>query len=289
MIKSRIIGVVLIKTGIVVQSIQFEHFLPIGSPEVAISYLDRWGIDEIIVLHGDATINAVSPTIAEVSSYAKHCQVPLSIGGGLKDLNQIKACIHAGADKVILNSCLIEDPQLIKKTAELFGRQSVIVSLDVKSKSRGNFEVFTHSGTKATGRTVQELAIEAMNLGAGELMITSIDRDGTKKGYDINLIQSVQKVVNIPLIICGGVGNPCHIQEALSYGVSGLAVGNFFHFIEHSVIITKQFLKQKADPVRIDSHVTYDNLMVRQGGRISRHSDEILEKLRFKHVKEEII
>lgn len=288
MIKKRIIGVVLIKDGIAVQSIEFKRFLPIGSPGVVIQYLDRWGIDEIIVLHIDATINSSKPSIDNIKAYAKLCQVPLAIGGGINHINDVKELIQAGADKIVLNTNAILQPELVTKASELCGSQSVVVALDVR-KVEKEYLVYTHSGSRFSGFTVQQLVKKLVHYGAGEMMITSIDRDGRKTGYDLELIELVTQELNVPIIACGGVGNPQHLKEALKFGVSGLAVGNFFHFTEHCVTKTKQYLKSRGEKIRLDSHITYDHSNINDQGRLLKNTDENLESLRFEYIEVEAI
>lgn len=289
MLKTRIIGVVLVKAGIVVQSIGFNRYLPIGIPEVAISYLDRWGIDEIVVLHLDATLNRFCITEAQVKSYAKHCHVPLSIGGGIKKVDDIKRIIRSGADKVVINSSLVSYPHLISEGAELFGEQSIIASLDVRKISPQQWMTFTHSGKKSTEKNVSDLAKQFNNIGAGEILLTSIDKDGSKDGYDLDLICTVNKAVNMPIIACGGAGNPSHLQDAIQAGASAVAVGNYFHFTEHSVTITKQYLKAHAMPIRLDGYFSYENKVFNSDGRITKYKDAVLETMRFEYIPVEEI
>lgn len=289
MIKTRIVAVIIIKEGIAVQSIGFQHYLPIGRPEIAIHYLNSWGIDEIVILDITATANKIAPAIQPIQNYASHCQVPLAIGGGITQLSEIKQIIQAGADKVVLNSCLMTCPHIIEEAAKHFGNQSIVVSLDVKRESNGLFQVYTHSGKRATGFSPQELALRAQNLGAGELLLNSIDRDGKKQGYDLDLIQLIINSVDIPLTICGGMGHPIHMHEAIHYKVSGVAAANFFHFSEHSAITLKQYLQSLHDPIRLDSYTTYAEYKFDQSGRIHKKNDGQLESLRFQYIPEERI
>lgn len=289
MIKTRIVGIILVKDNVAVQSIGFQRYLPIGSPEIAVRYLNRWGIDEIVILDINATVKMTPPSIQCIQSYASHCQIPLSIGGGITQLSEIKKIIQAGADKVVLNSSLITNPTLINQAAKNFGTQCIVVSLDVKRNLNGLYEVFTHSGKISTGISPQELALRAQDLGAGELLINSIDRDGKKQGYDLELLQTIIQTVDIPVTICGGMGQPSHMNEAISYKVSGVAAANFFHFTEHSVITLKQCLKTINDPIRLDSYTTYENYKFDITGRIHKQDDEKLELLRFKYIPEETI
>ena len=289
MLKTRVIGVVLVKAGIAVQSIGFQRYLPIGKPEIAINYLDRWGIDEIIVLHLDATTTKESPAAEQVQSYAQQCQVPLSIGGGISHVFDITRVIQAGADKVVINAALLTAPEMITQAAALFGSQCIVVSIDARRQADGTFLAFTHSGTQPTGLRVEELAQQAESLGAGEIFINSIDQDGAKNGYDLELISSLVQAVNIPVIACGGAGGPEHMQAVMRYDVSGIAAGNFFHFTEHSVIVVKQALTSAGQAVRLDSYATYQDFGIDTAGRATKQDDEVLEALRFHYIPEEVI
>lgn len=289
MLKARVIGVVLVKNGIAVQSIGFSRYLPIGKPEVAIQYLNQWGIDEVVVLHMDGTKNNVSPSSEQVKSYASHCQVPLSIGGGISTIEGVKKIIRAGADKIILNTYAVLYPNLISQCADLFGQQSVVVSIDSRRISNNDFGTFTFGGKNETGIAVNDLARKMQNEGAGEILLTSIDKDGSKQGYDLDLIQAVASVVNIPVIACGGAGHPKHAAEAILAGSSAVAVGNLFHFSEHSVILFKKHLKALNHSVRLDSYVNYQNVRLDDNARPLKQSDEALDVLRFRYIPEEVI
>ena len=181
----------LIKEGIVVQSINFKQYLPVGVPTIAVEYLDRWGIDEIVLLDIDATPESRRPKYEKVVEYAKHCQVPLAVGGGITDLSDIENLILSGADKVVINTAVVENPDLIHQGARLFGDQCMVVAIDVRRLGGRRYEAFTHSGTRPTGYDPFQLAKTAEDRGAGEIFLNSIDRDGSRKGYDLELIENM--------------------------------------------------------------------------------------------------
>lgn len=286
MLKKRVIGVVLVKDGVAVQSIGFRRYLPIGKPHVAIEYLDRWGIDEIVVLH----VHAAGPADAQtVAGYARRCRVPLAVGGGIRDAGAVKRVIQAGADKAVLNTAAITHPGLITEAASLFGEQCVVVSIDAKRRSGGMHEAFVECGRRGTGLSPAELAARAASLGAGEILANSIDRDGIKQGYDLELLRAVAAAVSIPVIACGGAGHPEHMRAALACGTAAVAAGNFFHFVEHSVILVKRQLAQAGEPVRIDSYANYEGRAFSDDGRLAKQSDAALDALRFRYVPEEVI
>ncbi|MDR3491493.1 MAG: imidazole glycerol phosphate synthase cyclase subunit [Gammaproteobacteria bacterium] len=289
MLKTRVIGTVLVKNNIAVQSIGFNQYLPIGIPEIAINYLDRWGVDEIIVLHLDGRENKLPPTVEQVKSYAAQCQVPLTVGGGITDVSHIKQIIRSGADKVVINSSLIIHPEIIPEGKELFGQQSIVVSIDAKRQNNNTFIAYTHSGRTSTNLTAHSLAKRAVELGAGEIFINSIDQDGSKKGFDLELIRSVVKDIDVPIIACGGAGHPKDIQMAMHCGAAAVAIGNMFHFTEHSVTTVKQYLKSLSEPIRLDSSFQYQDFSFDIHGRPAKLNDNVLDSLRFQYIKEEEI
>jgi cyclase len=280
MLKARVIAVVLVKDGTAVQSIGFRRYLPLGKPEVAISYLDRWGIDEIIVLHIDG--QPASP--GTVASYSRHCQVPLSVGGGVRDGATVQRIIQAGADKIVLNTAAATNPVLIAEAAERFGEQCVVVSIDSR---RGN--AYVEGGRRQAGMQAAVLAAQSAKQGAGEILINSIDRDGSKQGYDLELVRAVVQAVRIPVIACGGAGNPRHLFEALACGPAAVAAANFFHFTEHSVILAKSWLAAHGVQVRLDSYTSYAGRELDAEGRLARLPEDALDHLRFRYVPEEVI
>lgn len=287
MLKTRIIGVVPVKNGIAVQSIGFKKYLPIGKPEIAINYLDKWGVDEIIVLKLDG--HQQGPFLPEqINRYAKKCHVPLAVGGGVCDLETVKAHIRAGADKIVLNSVVYTNPALVTASSDLFGQQCVIVSIDAK-KNHASHTAYSHGGRRDQQVIPVQIAENMQRLGAGEIFLTSIDQDGSKQGYDLPLIQSVASRVSIPLIACGGAGHPQHALDAIKQGASAVAVGNLFHFTEHSVILFKKYLTEQSAAIRANGYVSYKDNLLNEAGRLAKHVDEFLDQLRFQYIPEETI
>lgn len=289
MLKIRIVAVLIVKGGIVVQSIGFERYLPVGSPAIAIEYLNSWGIDEIVILDIDATPEARRPEFDHVSEYSKYCHVPLTVGGGIKDVDDIKRAMSVGADKIAINTAAFKNPKLISESAKLFGSQCIVVSIDARRLSESKYETYVNSGTVATGYTPAEFAKKAEECGAGEILLTSIDRDGSKTGYDLELIRQVVNAVNIPVIACGGVNCPQDFQDVTDLDVSALAAANFFHYSEHSVIAIKSYLKASNVNVRLDSYVTYNEFSFDSLGRLRKKDDCLLEKLHVEYTPEEVI
>lgn len=288
-LKQRVVGVIVVRAGWAVQSIGFRRFLPVGRPEIAVEYLNRWGIDEIILLDIDATLAGRKPDFEAVGRYARFGQVPLTVGGGISEVADIERLIRAGADKVALNWAARSHPELIAAGAERFGNQCLVVSLDAREVAPGRHEVFARGGREPTGLTPAEAARRACAAGAGEILINSIDHDGSGKGYDLELVRSVLEVVDVPVVACGGVGEPRHLLAGLQLGVSGVAAANFFHFTEHSVIVAKRFLLQAGAKVRLDSYADYRGAAFAERGRAARRPDADLDHLRFDYIPEEVI
>ena len=290
MVTKRIIACLTIKDGVVVQSIRFNRYLPVGDPRVAVEFLNSWGIDEIVFLDINASKFKKEPDYQLIREISKKCFVPLTVGGGIQSVSQMKKLIRNGADKISINTAVIQNMKLIKEASEVLGAQSVIASIDAKKNKSGEYEVFINSGKTATGMGPQALAKKVAEYGAGEILLNSIDRDGSKNGYDLALITLVAKEITIPVIACGGAGSPEHFLEAFSLEKLGAcAAGNFFHFSEHSVITTKAFLRQNNIDVRLDTYANYSGFEFLNKGRIKKREEKYLDMLRFEHIPKEVI
>ncbi len=218
-----------------------------------LNFVDAWSIDEIIIL--DITRDKVKSSqlfYNKIEKFAKDCFVPLAVGGGVgseKDFSNLLSC---GADKVIVNSKAIEDPNLISVGAKKFGTQCVVVSMDIKKKKNDDYEVYSHFGSKPTGLDPVEWAIEVQNRGAGEIMLTSIDKDGTLEGYDNHLNKLVADAVDIPVLVSGGAGKWQHFVDGIINGkASGVCTSNIYHFTESSIASAKKFMYSKGINVRV--------------------------------------
>jgi cyclase len=290
MLKQRLVGLVLVRDGIVVQSLGFRRWLPIGIPEIAIEFLERWGVDEIVLLHIDAWRTGIGPTASQVTAYARHCQVPLTVGGGLRSVEDIRRVIQSGADKVALNSAAFETPALIGAAAQQFGEQCIVISIDARRDTvDGKAWSFTHGGSRNTGLTVVEAAKYAESQGAGEVLVTSIDRDGALSGYDLPLLSDVLASTKIPVIAAGGAGSADDLVAAARAGVAAFAVGNRLHFVEHSVILLKRHLQETGVSIRLDSYANYAGHKIPSSGRLTSLDEIALENLRFRYIPEESI
>lgn len=273
MLKDRLVATVLVRDGWVVQSIGFKQYLPVGRPEVAVEFLAQWDVDEIVLLDITATIAGRPPDFAMVGRVVRRCFVPLTVGGGIRHLEDIHDLTHAGADKISVNAAALATPNLIERGAAVYGRQCIVASIDVR-RVADVWEVFGGGGRQATGRQAVDWARKVERFGAGEILLTSIDRDGSKTGYDIPLVQAVSRSVGIPVIASGGVGRPEHLVEGLrTGGASAVAAGNYFHFSEHSVIAAKAFLAGHGVGVRLDTAASYRDCAMGDDGRIGKRAD----------------
>jgi imidazole glycerol-phosphate synthase subunit HisF len=280
MLKKRLIASLLIKNGLIVQSFNFDKYLPIGIPRFPIEFVVKWDVDEIIILDMSATPENRSPNLDIVKMCAEYCFVPLTIGGGIKSVEDVASIIKAGADKVAINKSAIENPSLITDIANKFGSQCIVISIDAKKEEDGTYQVYSDSGKIAKNISPSEWAQKCSELGAGEIFLNSIDNDGQRNGYDIDLISSVTRDLNIPVIACGGVGSFEDFSPGiLKGGASAVSAANIFHHIEHSTILAKAHMKSKNIDVRLDSNARYDNRTFDDDGRLLMHSGEYLSNL----------
>ncbi len=288
MLKKRITANLVVKNGLVVQSIGFNKYLPVGKPSVAIEFLNQWGIDEIILTDISASAQGTGPDFQMIRNATKKCFVPLTIGGGITHVDHIKELMQCGADKIALNQAALIKPELISEAAHIFGNQCVVVSIDGIATENGH-RVYDYLSKKVTSLTPGIFAFDNQQLGAGEILINSVDRDGSYLGYDLPLINEVCNHVNIPVIACGGAKNANDMIAALkSTNASAVSAGNFFHFTEHSVNISKAIIKQEVD-VRIETHANYAESRFGSSLRILKKEDEVLEKMLYLHIEKEII
>ena len=251
MLKNRIIPCLDVKNGRVVKGINFIDLQDAGDPvEQAKIYSDS-GADEICFLDITAS-NENRETIFDViKRTSKNCFVPLTVGGGVKSLDDINKLLTSGADKVSINTAAVNNHNLIKESSKRFGSQCIVVAIDAKQKNN-KWEIFTHGGRNETGIDALEFSKKMEDCGAGELLVTSMDRDGTQKGYDIELISQIEKSVNIPIIASGGVGTLEHLFEGIKYGkASAVLAASIFHYGTHTIKEAKQYLDSKGIPVRI--------------------------------------
>ena len=250
MLKNRIIPCLDVKNGRVVKGINFVDLKDAGNPVEQAKIYSDGGADEICFLDITAS-NENRDTIYEVvKETSKKCFVPLTVGGGVRNINDINKLLNCGADKVSINTSAVQNPNLVKESSKKFGSQCIVVAIDAKKKGDG-WEIFTHGGRTETGINAIEFATKMENCGAGELLVTSMDKDGTQSGYDIELIKIISKSVNIPVIASGGVGTLDHLVDGIKSGASAVLAASIFHYGTYSVSEVKQYLASKDIPVRI--------------------------------------
>ena len=252
MLKNRIIPCLDVKDGRVVKGINFVDLVDAGDPvEQALIY-NKNGADEICFLDITASSDKRDILLDTVKKTAECCFVPLTVGGGVKSIQDIRKLLLAGADKVSINTAAIKNPELIKESSNKFGSQCIVVAIDAKKTAENKWTVFTHGGREATELDAVEFAKLAEKNGAGEILLTSMDRDGTKEGYDIELTKKISSSLNIPVIASGGVGNLEHLKDGiLDGGASAVLAASIFHFGEYSIQEAKEYLKKENVPVRL--------------------------------------
>jgi cyclase len=251
MLSKRIIACLDVRDGKVVKGVNFEGLREAGDPAELARRYNVEGIDEVVILDVTATVEARQARAQTVAAVAKEIFLPLTVGGGIHSEADAAAAIEAGADKVSLNTAALRQPELITRLAKRYGSQAVIVAIDAKRQD-GRYAVFVRSGQAATPRDAVEWAREATQRGAGEILLTSIDRDGTKAGFDCAMTAAVSDAVNIPVIASGGAGTFEHFAEVFREGRADAALAaSIFHFNEKSVNSLKLFLSNAGIPVRI--------------------------------------
>ena len=251
MLSKRIIACLDVRDGCVVKGVNFEGLRNAGDPaELAIRY-NQEGIDEVVILDVTATIEKRKALADTIRAVAQHIFLPLCVGGGIRDERHAEAAIEAGADKVSLNTAAVTNPELITTLARRYGSQAVIVAIDAK-RNNDRFQIYVRSGQQSTERDAVEWAAEAADRGAGEILLTSIDRDGTKRGFDCPLTATVSEAVSIPVIASGGAGTFDHFVDVFTEGKADAALAaSIFHYSEHAVTDLKAHLDQAGIPVRM--------------------------------------
>ena len=253
MLKTRIIPCLDVKDGRVVKGTNFINLRDAGDPvEIAKIYNEK-GADELCFLDISASLENRTITYDIVKKTAEKCFMPLTVGGGVRHVSDVEKLLNHGADKVSFNSAAVSNPKLISLAADKFGSQCIVVAIDAKFSPRMNeWEVFTHGGTRSTGKSVIQFAKAMQENGAGEILLTSMDRDGVKDGYDIKLLKTITQNVTIPVIASGGAGKVEHFLEAVrDGGASALLAASIFHFNEITITEVKEFLNKSNVPMRM--------------------------------------
>ncbi|HEX28605.1 TPA: imidazole glycerol phosphate synthase subunit HisF [Candidatus Poribacteria bacterium] len=257
MLAKRIIPCLDVDAGRVVKGVNFVGLRDAGDPVEIAALYDEQGADELVFLDITASHEGRDIMIDVVRRTAEQVFMPLTVGGGIRTAEHIRNLLKAGADKVSINTAAVQNPDLVRQGAERFGSQCIVVAIDAKLRDDGRgWEVYTHGGRRPTGLDAVEWAQKVEELGAGEILLTSMDYDGTKAGYDIPLTRAVSEAVKIPVIASGGAGNPDHIYRALTEGKADAALAaSIFHYREYTVVEVKRYLRQKGVPVRLDEEM----------------------------------
>ncbi|WP_308365149.1 MULTISPECIES: imidazole glycerol phosphate synthase subunit HisF [unclassified Microbulbifer] len=248
----RIIPCLDVDAGRVVKGVNFVDIRDAGDPvEIARRYNEA-GADEITFLDITATHEERDTTLHTVEKMASEVFIPLTVGGGVRTLEDIRNLLNAGADKTAINSAAVKNPEFVREAAERFGSQCIVVAIDAKQVGEGRWEIFTHGGRKPTGIDAVQWARQMADLGAGEILLTSMDRDGTKNGFDLALTRAVADAVPVPVIASGGVGNLQHLVDGvLQGGADAVLAASIFHFGEYTVAEAKEFMQQAGIEMRL--------------------------------------
>ncbi len=248
----RVIPCLDVTDGRVVKGVEFVNLRDAGDPVELAAFYDREGADELVFLDITATSDSRGTMIAVIERTADQIFIPLTVGGGVRSTADIKQLLRAGADKVSINSAALANPGLISEGADIFGSQCIVVAIDTRrDPDTGIWTVYSHGGRKSTGMDAVAWAAEVVRLGAGELLVTSMDRDGTRDGYDLELLEAIAAAAPIPLIASGGAGNLQHLVEGLAPGrADAVLAASIFHFGDYRVHEAKQFLASQGIPVR---------------------------------------
>ena len=252
MLKKRIIPCLDVKDGRVVKGVNFVNLTDVGDPVDAARAYYEAGCDELVFLDITATHEERDTTVEMVRHVADQVFIPFTVGGGIRSVEDMNKMLKAGADKVAVNSSAVANPQLIKDCAEKFGSQCVVVAIDGRREADGSWHVYVAGGRKDTGKDLIEWAKEAVDLGAGEILLTSMDKDGTKSGFDVDMLNAVASMVDVPIIASGGAGNKEHMVEVFQETpATGALAASIFHFGEVSIAETKQAMQEAGIEVRL--------------------------------------
>ena len=252
MLKKRIIPCLDVDNGRVVKGVNFIDLIDAGDPVEQAKLYNSEGADELCFLDITASSDNRQTLLNTVKKTAENCFIPLTVGGGVRNLEDVKKLLHAGADKVSINTSAVLNREFVKQAAEKYGSSTIVIAVDAKNISDNKWEVFTHGGREATGIDAIEYCQEVANLGAGEILLTSMDRDGTKLGFDVDLLKRITSKIHIPVIASGGVGTLEHFSQGiLQGGANSVLAASVFHFGQLKIQDVKRYLADKNIPVRI--------------------------------------
>jgi imidazole glycerol-phosphate synthase subunit HisF len=254
MLAKRIIPCLDVKDGRVVKGVNFVHLRDAGDPVEQAKVYDRAGADELVFLDITASVESRKTMIRVVERCADQVFMPLTVGGGIRTVHDIRELLRAGADKLSINTTAVQQPELLRKASEMFGRSTIVLAIDARRRTgkKTGWEVFTHGGRTPTGLDAIKWAKQGVALGAGEILLTSMDCDGTQAGYDIELTRAISKAVSVPVIASGGAGNLKHMADVLDQGwADAVLAASIFHYGKYSIAQTKRYLAKRGVPVRL--------------------------------------
>lgn len=253
MLTKRVIPCLDVKEGRVVKGVNFIDLVDAGDPVEQAKVYDRAGADELCFLDITASSDNRGIIYDVVRATAEHCFMPLTVGGGVREVEDVRNLLLAGADKVSINTAAVTRPEFVAEAARKFGTQCIVVAIDAKRNGKGGFEVFTHGGRNPTGIDTVGWARRMTELGAGEILLTSMDRDGTKQGFDVELTRAVADAVSVPVIASGGVGNLDHMVDGIVSGhADAVLAASIFHFGEYSISDAKRAMRAAGLPIRLE-------------------------------------
>jgi len=250
LLKKRLIAVLILRDGLIVQSVNFKHTNVIGNAITAVDFFNKWAVDEIVLLDVSRDTGKRERFYPIVEDLSRKCFVPLTVGGWVGDVEEMRRLLRCGADKVVINTEALRRAELIGECAAVFGSQCVVVSIDARRHGDGAYEVFVDRGREATGLSPFDWARTVEARGAGELYVTSIDHDGVRRGYDLELVRGVVEAVEIPVIAFGGVFSWQHLVDGVTAGAEAVSAANIFHYTEHSTKKAKEYMRQAGIDVR---------------------------------------
>jgi imidazole glycerol-phosphate synthase subunit HisF len=251
MLKNRIIPCLDVSNGRVVKGVNFENLVDAGDPVAQAEFYSGSGADELCFLDITASHENRATIFDMVKQVAKVCFIPFTVGGGVREVDDIRQLLLCGADKVSINSAAVYNPELVREASRKFGNQCVVVAIDAKKNQHGRFDVFVKGGRENTGIDAIEWAKKMQEFGAGEILLTSMDKDGTKSGYDLELVSAISSALQIPVIASGGVGNLQHLADGIKAGASAVLAASIFHFKTYSVNEAKEYLLKNNIAIRL--------------------------------------
>ncbi len=251
MLKTRIMPTLLHKDVGLVKGVGFDSWRRVGGAMQAVKVYNMREVDELVFLDISATRDRRQPDFDLIDDLADECFMPLAVGGGVTTLDDVRRLLMVGADKVVVNTAAVDRPELVRDIAERFGSQCIVVSIDARLEADGRHQVYVEAGSRPTGLDPVDLARQVEAAGAGEILITSIERDGAMKGYDLDLVRAVSGAVSLPVIASGGAGDYGHLAQALEAGASAVAAASIFHFTERTPREAKTYLRGQGFRVRL--------------------------------------